>query len=305
MTEHEPAEGGPKRAVLVVNSKSRRGSDAFEEAKRRLAHHGIELEYARDFKRISDLKAEVRAAIYRKAPLIVAGGGDGTFSAIARYFVDSESTLGVLPLGTGNAFARDLGIAPVVETACDVIAKGKPFHVDLGYAGNDYFLNVATIGLTTKIAEALTGHMKKRLGMFVYAAAVIKALATVQPFHVHLETENGVDEYETLLFVLGNGRYHAGPFRLSPSASITEGKLSLYALATSRKAAFLRFATRLVTGHQGDLPEVRAQDTAGGVVTTTPAMPVTVDGEISLQTPMRFRVAPKALRVIVPQEFEG
>lgn len=120
-----------------------------------------------------------------------------------------------------------------------------------------------------------------------------------------LETEHGTEEYETLLFVLGNGRYHAGPFLLSPGASITEGKLTQYALASTRKSAFLRFALGLATGHQGDLPEVHTQETARGVVTTSPLMRVTVDGEIALKTPLHYRVEPGALRVRVPADFEG
>jgi YegS/Rv2252/BmrU family lipid kinase len=236
---------------------------------------------------------------------VIAGGGDGTFSAIARYFVNSQSVLGVLPLGTGNAFARDLGIPAQLETACEIVVNGKDAGVDLGYAGNDYFLNVATIGLTTKIAQALTVPMKRKWGRFVYAIAISQALRKVMPFQVRIETENGVDEFETLQLVLGNGRYHAGPFPLSPDASITEGKLTLYALATANKAAFLRLAMNLPTGRHVDLPEVHCQDTVGGTIITVPPMPVTVDGEVCMHTPMPFSVAPDAIRVRAPRSFEG
>jgi YegS/Rv2252/BmrU family lipid kinase len=295
----------PRRAVLMVNTKSRRGQEWFAEAQSRMRDLGIEIEKAWAFRSIDELKAEAKSAIGRKVPLVVAGGGDGTFSAIARYFVKSESVLGVLPLGTGNAFARDLGIAAELDVATRTLVEGRVAAVDLGYAGNDYFLNVATIGLTTKIAQNLTVDMKRKFGRFVYAIAIFRALTKVKPFEVRIETENGISEFETLQIVLGNGRFHAGPFPLSPNASITEGKLTLYALATTNKVAFLKLATRLPTGHQGDLPEVRTQETAGGIITTIPSMPVTVDGEVCVHTPMKFCVAPKALRVMVPQDFAG
>ena len=291
--------------MLLVNTKSRRGQEWFDQAKSTLTNLGVELEQATAFQKVDQLRSETLKAVDRKIPLIIAGGGDGTFSAIARYFVNSESTLGVLPLGTGNAFARDLGIPAQIETACDVIVNGKDAGVDLGYAGNDYFLNVATIGLTTKIAQTLTVPMKRRLGRFVYAIAISQALRKVLPFQVRIETEHGVDEFETLLLVLGNGRYHAGPFPLSPGASITEGKLTLYSLASADKMAFLRLALRLPTGTHVNLPEVHCQDTVGGTITTTPSMPVTIDGEVSWRTPLPFKIAPDALRVRAPLTFEG
>lgn len=295
----------PKRAVLIVNTKSRRGKEWFDEASGRLKDLGIELESAQSFKTIQELIAEAKSAVERKVPLVIAGGGDGTFNAISRFFPNSESVLGVLPLGTGNAFARDLGIPAQLEVACRTIAEGKVEHVDMGVAGDRPFLNVATIGLTTKIAQTLTVDMKRKFGRFVYAIAIAKGLSKIKPFQVRLETDGRVEEFETLQLVIGNGRYHAGPFPLSPDATITEGRLTVYALATTNKMAFLKLATRLPTGHQGDLPEVRAFECATGKVSTVPPMPVTVDGEVCVRTPFDFRVQSRVLPVVVPQDFAG
>ncbi len=295
----------PRRAVLIVNTKSRRGKEWFERAQELLTAQGVELEAARAFKTIQELIAEAKAAVAREVPLIIAGGGDGTFSAIARYFVGSQSVLGVLPLGTGNAFARDLGIPGDLEEACRVLAEGKVARVDLGIGHDDYFLNVATIGLTTKIAQELTVPMKRKFGRFVYAIAMFNALRQVKPFTVCIETENGRVEFETLQLVIGNGRYHAGPFPLSPDASITEGQLSLYALTSASKWAFFKLAVMLPSGHHVDLPEVHYEQTTGGLITTFPPLPVTIDGEVCKATPMRFGVASDGLRVMAPQSFEG
>lgn len=266
---------------------------------------GVNLEVARRFRDIERLKAEVKGAIGRGVPLIVAGGGDGTFSSIARYFVESQSTLGVLPLGTGNAFARDLGILADVRQACETIVNGKTAQVDLGYAGDDYFLNVATLGLSTLIARNLTDVEKKRWGRFVYAFAIVRALRKVHPFRVSIASDNGEQEFETLQVVLGNGRFHAGPFPLSPDASITEGKLTLYALRTTQKSAFLRLAFRLPLAHHVDLMEVHCEETAQGMISTKPRARVTVDGEVCEKTPLEYHVVPGALRVRVPQSFAG
>lgn len=296
----------PREAVLFVNTKSRRGQEWFGQAQKRLLESGIDLKAAKAFRSVKHLKAEVKHAIDREVPLVIAGGGDGTFSAIANSFVGSKSALGVLPLGTGNAFARDLGIPADVEIACRTIATGKVSAVDLGLAGGYHFLNVATLGLTTQIARELTDPLKKKWGRFVYAIALSRALSMVKPFRVRIETEEVTDEFETLQLVIGVGHYHAGPFPVSPHASITSGKFEIYALATTRKIAFLKLALRLPTGHQGDLPEVRSFETTGGrIITTPPGQAVTIDGEVCARTPFKFSIAPRALRVVTPMEFHG
>lgn len=294
-----------RRAVLLVNTKSRRGREWFEQAHARLQSSDLDLIQATAFRRIEDLKRAARQAVAEGVPYVVAGGGDGTFSSIARYFVGTESVLGVLPLGTGNAFARDLGIPAEVAAACDIIAGRRVARVDLGIAADDYFLNVATMGLTTRIAQALTVPLKRKWGRFVYAFALVDALRKVRPFRVKLESEQGIREFETLQVVLGNGRFHAGPFPLSPDASITEGRLTLYALTTTNKAEFLRLAAGLPTGQHVNLPNVLSLETVAGTIQTTPSVPVTVDGEVCLKSPFKYAVAADALRVLVPESFSG
>ncbi|CAN5635311.1 lipid kinase [soil metagenome] len=300
--EDEPL---PRRAVLLVNTKSRRGQEWFDTAKDKLTADGIQLAKASHFKKMDEMLAQAKAAIAEKVPLVIAGGGDGTFSALSGLFVGSETTLGVLPLGTGNAFARDLGIQADAEEACRVIAQGRIAKVDAGTIGKDYFVNVATVGLTTRIAQNLTNPMKRQYGRFVYAIALFRGIQKVKPFVVKINTENGQREFETLQVVIGNGRFHAGPFPLSPEASITEGRLTLYALKASTRVAFLQLALRLPTGTQGDLPDVHSEETRGGRLETFPPMPVTVDGEVGSRTPFDFGVAPRSIRVIVPDTFEG
>jgi YegS/Rv2252/BmrU family lipid kinase len=292
------------RAVLLVNTKSRRGQEWFEDAQTELRSLGVQLDAAMSFRRIEELIAEAKLGIERKAPLIIAGGGDGTFSAIAHMFVGCGTTLGVLPLGTGNAFARDLGIPANLPEACRIVAHGQVRAIDLGVINDDYFVNVATVGLTTKIAESLTVPMKRKYGRFVYAIAITRALRHIKPFIAKIETENGTRELETMQVVIGNGRYHAGPFLLSPEAQITEGKLTLYAVKASSKAALLRFALALPSGNQGALEEVYTEETTGGTLSTFPHMKVTVDGEVCPLTPIKFGIAPGAIRVAVPTAFE-
>jgi diacylglycerol kinase (ATP) len=291
------------RAVLIVNTRSRRGREWYGLAQTLLREHGLEVEAAFAFKTFEPLVAEVAEAIARKAPVVVVGGGDGTFSAIARLFVNTDSVLGVLPLGTGNQFARDLAVPADLEVACRIIAEGRVAEIDLGCAGDFHFLNVATIGLTTLIARELTAEGKRRFGRLIYAAALYEAIRKIAPFRVELETDNGKSEFETLQVVIGNGRYHAGPFQISPTASITGHRLSLYALQTTDKKAILRLGLYMAFGGHVQLPEVYHEETTQGFIRTYPPLPATVDGEICARTPMRFNVVPHALKVLVGESF--
>ncbi len=300
-----PGETPPRRAVLLVNTKSRRGQEWFELVQTELAKHGLEVEKAQSFKRFPDMMAAAKAAINRGVPLLIAGGGDGTFNGLADLVAGKETVVGLLPLGTGNSLARDLGIVADVAKACDVIANGKVVSIDLGWANGTHFVNVATVGLTTRIAQNLTNDMKKRLGRFVYAVAIFRAMRFSRPFKAKLVTEHGEQEFETLQFVIGNGRFHAGPFPIAPDASITSGTLNVYAVTGNSNWALVKYALKLPGGHHVALKEVYSERCDGGRLTTDPVKKVTVDGEICAQTPFEFRSIPKAMRIIVPQEFEG
>jgi len=294
-----------KRAVVIVNTKSRRGKEWYPQVIATLPKHGIVIEKAMPF---TDAKKMVRAtkeAIAAGTPLVIVGGGDGTLGSVARHFIGSHSTLGVLPLGTGNQFARDLCIRADVEAACEVIGSGKQMGVDVGFAGSDHFLTVATAGLTTLIAQELTNDAKRRLGRFVYLFALMRAIRKLVPFHAKLVTPEQTLEFDTIQVVIGNGRFHAGPFPLAPDAAITTGNLVVYALATRSRWELLKFAMHLPGGHQGDLVEVPTFHTVGGELTATPLQKVTVDGEVVEKTPLTFGVRPRALQVMVPPEFEG
>lgn len=277
----------------------------YEQALGDLRAQGLEINDTALFRDVRKLSMRVHDVVKSGVPMVIVGGGDGTMSSVVRHFVGKETTMGVLPFGTGNAFARDLSIPFGLLDACKVITQGETKRVDLGYAGNDYFVNVLTAGLSTRIVVELDATQKKRFGRFAYFFALGRALATVKSFHAKVITPEQTMEFETLQVVIGNGRYHAGPFPLAPNASITEGKLSMYALATTNRGSFLRLAWMLRTGRQCELPDVYGLSTVGGRLETTPSRKVVVDGEISGMTPIDFKIVPKAVAVRVPTGFVG
>lgn len=293
-----------RKAHLLVNTRSLMGSEWFERAQSLLAESDIELLSAKGFSKAGDLIRTAKDLIENDEFLIV-GGGDGTISAVAGLATHKAATLGVLPLGTGNAFARDLGIPTDLEKAIQIIVEGKREQVDVGIANGVKFVNVATIGLTTEIAKTLTVPMKRRFGRFVYAIALANALQKMRPFQVNISTENGDQSLEAVQVVLGNGHYHGGPLPLSPTSAITSGKLRLYAVQATSKLDLLKYALLLPTGFQGVLSTVHSEATVGGKLVASPSQQVVIDGELGQSTPLEFSIEPLALNVIVPKTFVG
>lgn len=289
---------------MLVNTRSLNGVEWLQKAKDKLTEHGLRVSSAEGFSKAPELFARAKEEA-QGDKLIIVGGGDGTMSAVAGILAHGPATMGVLPLGTGNAFARDLNIPTDLEKAVDVLVTGMSTEVDLGLCNGKHFVNVVTIGITATVAQTLTVPLKRRFGRFVYAIALTRGLKRMKPFLATIATENGTKELSAVQIVIGSGRYHAGPLPLSPLAAITSGSLRLYAVEAGSKFEFLKYALLLPTGFQGLLKTVHSEDTAGGTITTVPTKPTVADGEMGGKTPIRFSVDPLALKVMVPESFKG
>lgn len=310
----EAKDGGP--AVLVVNTRSRTGREAFERAKALLAEHGVALAQAVAVTRPQRLAGIIDEALRAGARRILVGGGDGTLSCAAARLVDRDVTLGVLPLGTANDFARNLGLAPTVEAACEAIIGGYVVRVDVGLANGRPFLNAASLGLATAIAKRLTKELKQKAGVLAYPVAAAAEAWGHAPFRVRLRTEEGqtLDE-EVLQLVVGNGRYHGAGNVVSPEGTLDDRRLDVYAILSPACEAgtedtglgklrdlgtLARIALQLKKGEHVEHPQVVSLRTRGLEVFAEPVQDVNADGELVGQTPMRFGVRPAALRVFAP-----
>lgn len=203
-------------------------------------------------------------------------------------------------MGTGNQFARDLAIPENMEEACRVLSEGVETAVDVGTVENDCFLTVTTVGITSQVVVSLTHDLKRTWGRFAYAFAMFRALRSAKPFRARLITSEGVTEVETIQLVVGNGRYHAGPFPLSPDATITDSLLDVYALNDVSPGHLMQFAFRIVRGRHVELPFVSALRTNHLRLETDPSQQVVVDGEIQYRTPITVGIKPAVLRVMAP-----
>ncbi len=298
---------GRGRAALIVNTRSRTGEQVFFRALDRLQELKVPLgaTYAiRDPGRLPETVREVLEDGSGYETLIL-GGGDGTVSSVVDFLAHHDVTLGLLPLGTANDFARTLEIPSDVDEACEAIANGKVVDVDLGLAGNNYYVNVASVGLGVGATQALTPWAKKNIGALAYPVAAIKAFMTHEPFSARLVFPDGDHEpveHERLLQVaVGNGRFYGGGMVVAPGSGIDDKSLDVYAIRLGRHRDLFGAARYLKSGDFIRNESVSQYRTTRVRLETDPPLSVNIDGELVAQTPQDFSVVENALKVLVPQ----
>jgi diacylglycerol kinase (ATP) len=296
------------RAALIVNTRSRSGERTFFEALDRLEELGVPLgaTYAiRDPVRLPETVREVlhEGSGYR---LLVLGGGDGSVSSVVDFLAHHDVILGLLPLGTANDFARTLGIPSDIEGACQTIAGGKVVDVDLGLAGDNYYVNVASVGLGVGATQALSPWLKQSAGPLAYPVAAIKAFLSHEPFSARLTFPDGDHEpveYGRLLQVaVGNGRFYGGGMVVAPESGIDDRSLDIYAIEMGRHRDLIGVARYLKSGDFIRSESVSHYCTERVRLETEPDLSINIDGEVVAKTPQDFSMAHNALKVLVPPE---
>lgn len=242
-------------------------------------------------------------AVRAGARAVVAAGGDGTVSAVASRLAGTGIALGVLPEGTLNHFAKDLGLPLALDRAIDAIAAGHQREVDVGEVNGRVFINNSSLGLYPDIVRDRE-RQRRRLGRGKWRALLAASAHAARRYPVlALKIDaNGQSRIRRSSFVfVGNNEYTMEGFEIGERASLGAGTLSLYVTQRTGRFGLLRLALRALLGR---LRQARDFDmiTACSLVVDTPQASVRVatDGEVTvMQTPLRYRIRPGALRVIV------
>lgn len=287
-----------RRALLIVNAKSRSGESQTRAAIAVLESHGIEPIHLE-----CDRREDLSPLIVRhagEADCVVVGGGDGTLNAAALGLIEAGLPLGILPLGTANDLARTLNIPFDLDGAAQVIAGGRIRKIDLGLVNGEPFFNVASLGLSAELAQKLTRDIKRRFGRLGYALVAMNVLAHAKPFRATIASETESVRVKTLQIAVGNGRFYGGGNAVEKDAAIDDQHLDLYSLEFERawKLAFMARSFRY--GEHGAWSEVRAIRAQEFDIRTRRPRPINADGEIVAQTPAHFSIRPSAVTVFAP-----
>ncbi len=234
----------------------------------------------------------------RGAPVVVAAGGDGTVNEVAQALVGTDTALALLPLGSGNDFARALGIPPHLPQAAEVIARGRERRVDVGEAQGRYYLNALGMGIDGQIAHDYRTHKFLR-GEVGYLLATVYEVLRFRPVAVEVELNHVRVQGELLAVAAMNGPWAGGGFCLAPQARLDDGLLDLALLGHYPRLVRLVVLPKTRDGSYLKLARAKLFRTDGAWVRAERPLYVHLDGELLPErvATLRVELLPQALRV--------
>jgi len=251
-----------------------------------------------------DVAGIIRQRLQEGRRLFIAAGGDGTVNSVVQPLVHSEATLGVVPVGTYNHFARDLGIPLDWPSALDVALNGQLHQVDTARANDRFFVNNMSIGLYPE----LVARREERGREYPRWKARLYAVYTTMRKYPHVsftvETEHHQEVIRTHVFMVSNNSYDLSRIGVeAPRSMMTEGRMTVYWLPHLPRVALMRFAAHYLAGRVTTTPGFRMFRTARMKVQTRHAvLQVGIDGELhKLTTPLTVTIVPQSLLVKVPR----
>jgi len=241
-----------------------------------------------------------REGAARGVDAVVAVGGDGTINEVLNGLDGSDVPLGIIPLGTANDFARQVGIPEDADHAMDVVLRQPPRTIDTAELNGRRFLNVSSGGVAAEATAETPAEAKEQLGLLAYAITGVRKLADLQPRRAHI-TGPGLDiECEFLIFAVGNARSTGGGTRITPRALVTDGLIDLCIIEAMPRGDFAKLLLRVKKGEHLDEARVRYHQLPSVTIAADGPVTVNVDGESSEATTLSYRARSGDLRIHVP-----
>jgi YegS/Rv2252/BmrU family lipid kinase len=249
-----------------------------------------------------DARRLARRAVEDDVSLVIAAGGDGTINEVIQELAGSETALGVLPMGTVNVWAREVGIPLDHARAREILVHGQTRRIDLGRANDRYFLLMIGIGVDGEVAQAVEHKPLKRLGVLGYTLAALWFGTGYLGFPLTLKIDSSEPvRTRALQVVIGNTQLYAGAFKFTWLARCNDGLLDLCLVHKHGPLGRLIILFDLLLKREGRRQRVRYNTLQEVLIETRNPVAIQIDGEPAGSTPTRVTVVPGALKVIVPQ----
>lgn len=242
-----------------------------------------------------------RQAAEEGAPVVAAFGGDGTVGDVARGIQGTGATLGVLPMGTGNDIARNLGISLDLALACDTLRQAKPRRVDMGRINQTLFLNNAGTGFDARVMEVMNTGIRWVRGTPAFVLATLQMLPRFRPFALTLQADDRPEQtFAAMMVSILNGAVYGAGMKACPDGVMDDGQLDVMVIRALPKPQLLALFPKVIRGqHQGH-PAVQLFRVRRLSLVCDPPQPLNIDGDVQGTTPAQVVVEPAALSVIAP-----
>lgn len=254
----------------------------------------------------ADIQQVTKKVLGEEYAVIVAAGGDGTISAVAKELTDKPVILGIIPLGTRNHFAKDVRIPLNLKEAISVLSHGEVMTIDTASVNDQFFINNSSIGLYPKIVKHRDIFQKE--GFYKWIALIWAFLLVVSKnsfLRLHIVSSGKGIKYKTPIFFIGNNRYAMQGYELGSRESLTRGKLFFSLMCRTSRFKLLKIIAQAILGFSPKCDDFDIWESQEAIVYSEKKfLQVALDGEIvPLQTPLHYSIHPRSLHVIVPQKY--
>lgn len=278
--------------------------EALESVRKLFESHGVAADLIGG--RSGDLAESVRHALKSDPPVIVAAGGDGTVSAVAHELRGSRTALAVLPMGTFNHFAKDLGIPTDPAEAVRVVVEGRRVSIDVGEVNGRTFINNSSLGLYPGMVRT-RDKLRRRFGHGKRAAMLWALLAAARRsplLTLDLQADHDGHACRSPFVFVGNNEYLMEGFDIGTRERLDAGRLSVYTANRCTVGGLALLALRALFGRLKQAEDFAAMSARRlRVETPHTRLLVATDGELNImETPLEYRIVPGALQVLVPAE---
>ncbi len=251
------------------------------------------------------------SAVEQGSDLVVAAGGDGTINEVVNGLSKSwdRARLGVIPLGTGNDFARTLDVPTDIDAAVEVLLQDNHRPVDVVCVESDqtrYFINVSAGGFSGLVDEKLSDEMKASWGPLAYMRAALIALPDLTGYHMTIQFDD--EEPQELVaynVVVANARFVAGGIPVAPEALLDDGQVDVLLVPVTSLPRLAALVPLVLLGRHQESADITFRRASRLKVESKPGMWFNTDGELVGNQPATFTVLPRALRVIVGPNFDA
>jgi len=292
----------PRKIKIVVNPNAGggKGRRIFPLLRQKLLDRKVSfhLQFAESADHVTHL---CRQALGEGYNYIISCGGDGTHHQALKALVGSRFILGFIPAGTGNDFPANLGIPEDLDSACDLLLKGKVRKIDVIQVNDgEYMAGVGGIGFDSEV-NAIANRISRFVGgRTAYVLPVLIKTLTYHPKEISLHMDDEQTQGRALMVAFGNIKSYGKGMQITPLAEPDDGLLDICWVDPVKTFRLYRFFPTVFRGEHIEMPEVHYYRAATVRVETSVPMDLYGDGEYICKTPFTLRVLPQSLRVLVP-----
>jgi YegS/Rv2252/BmrU family lipid kinase len=285
-------------AIVNPTSGGRRAMRCWQQVRPILAEAGWHIEES-----VSSQRGHARElATASTAQVVLAVGGDGTAHEVANGILESRrgAILAVLPVGTGNDFARAMGLPRDPLAAAAALVRARPRAMDVGQVNGRYFLTISGVGFDGEVARQVNAWPKVFGGVAMYTLGILKMLVTYRPVDVTISLDGTTERERLFLIAVGNTAWNAGGMWLVPAARPDDGVLHVVIAGPLTRLETLSVLPKVFSGRHLTHPKVRQTQAREIHVTGAVPLAIQADGESVGTLPALFRIHARALNVLAP-----